>query len=89
MLPVIVVCAGVFILIITGTVGGIFAFKKLPGLYKNGGSYDGDSLHPYHTLAHEMFHFIQMEYTTPMLSAVWFDEASPFIQYHYMITLRR
>ncbi len=29
MLPVIAVCAGVFILIIAGTVGGIFAFKKL------------------------------------------------------------
>ena len=45
-------------------------YNKLAGSYKDGGKYDTESVRLYHTLAHEMFHFIQMEYTNPLLSAV-------------------
>ncbi|MCR5788840.1 MAG: hypothetical protein K6G83_03045 [Lachnospiraceae bacterium] len=54
-------------------------YLKLSSLdkgYKNNNKYDTNSCLMYHTLAHEMFHFIQWEYTNKALRSLWFDEAT-------------
>ncbi|MCR5733927.1 MAG: hypothetical protein K6G22_04890 [Lachnospiraceae bacterium] len=51
-------------------------FASLGDGYKRGGTYDGGSNSMYHTLAHELFHFIQWEYTNKSLRSLWFDEAT-------------
>ncbi len=51
-------------------------FSSLDKGYKNNDKYDNNSCLMYHVLAHEMFHFIQWEYTNKALRSLWFDEAT-------------
>ncbi len=51
-------------------------FSSLDKGYKNNNKYDTSSCLMYHVLAHEMFHFIQWEYTNKALRSLWFDEAT-------------
>ena len=51
-------------------------FNRLGNGYKDGGVYDDSSNAMFHTIAHELFHFIQWEYTHKSLRALWFDEAT-------------
>ena len=51
-------------------------FSSLGSGYKDGGKYDNESSAMYHTIAHELYHFIQWEYTNKSLRALWFDEAT-------------
>ena len=52
------------------------SFNTLGAGYKDGGEYDANSSAMYHTIAHELYHFIQWEYTNKSLRALWFDEAT-------------
>nr|MCR4738685.1 hypothetical protein [Lachnospiraceae bacterium] len=51
-------------------------FGSLSNGYKRNDTYDGSSNSMYHLLAHELFHFIQWEYTNKSLRSLWFDEAT-------------
>ena len=58
--------------------GNYFSLKltKLTDGYKSKGSYvNNPAIGFYHTLCHEVFHFIQAEYTNKGARSLWFDEA--------------
>lgn len=54
----------------------LLKFSKLTDGYKSGETYlNSSAVGFYHTLCHEIFHFIQSEYTNKGFRALWFDEA--------------